>query len=61
MRSGVRGRDREAAPPPGLKKFRASYVFRASTSCSEIQKDKKYFNAVKSFKANSVFMQEQVA
>jgi len=37
-----------------LEKFRANSVFRASTSGSEILKDKKYFNAVKNFRANSV-------
>jgi len=42
-------------PPPRLEKFRANFVFRASSSCSKIQKDKKYFNTVKNFRANSVF------
>jgi len=30
-------------------------VFTASTSSSKILKDKKYFNAVKNFRKNSVF------
>jgi len=38
--SGVRG---------GVEKFRAS------SSCSNILKNKKYFNTVKNFRANSVF------
>jgi len=42
-------------PPPWLEKFRANSVFRASSSCSKILKDKKYFNTVKIFRANSVF------
>jgi len=33
--------------PPGLKKIRANSVFRASTSCSKVLKDKKYFIAAK--------------
>jgi len=41
--SGVRG------GRPRLEKFRAR------SSCSKILKDKKYFNTVKLFRANSVF------
>jgi len=41
--------------PLGLKIFRANSVFRASSSCSKILKDQKYFHAVKIFRANSVF------
>jgi len=41
--------------PPRLEKFKANSVFRASSSCSKILKDKKYFNAVKIYRANSVF------
>jgi len=40
---------------PRLEKFRANSVFRASSSCSKIPKEKKYFNTVKNFRANSVF------
>jgi len=36
-------------PPPRFEKFRAS------SSCSKILKDKKYFNTVKNFRAISVF------
>jgi len=43
------------AAAPLLEKFRASSVFRASSSCSKILKDKKYFNTLKNFRANSVF------
>jgi len=32
-----------------------NFVFRASASSSKILKDKKYFNAVKIFRENSVF------
>jgi len=39
----------------GLEKFRANSVFRVSSSCSKILKDKKYFNTVKNFRANYVF------
>jgi len=39
----------------GVDKLRANSVFRASSSCSTILKDKKYFNTVKIFKAVSVF------
>jgi len=42
-------------PPLRLENFRANSVFRASSSCSKILKDKKYFNTVKNFRANSVF------
>jgi len=38
-----------------LKKFRASYVFRASTIFSKIPNDKRYFNTGKNFRAHSVF------
>jgi len=41
--------------PPRLEKFRVNSVFRASSSCSKILKDKKYFHTVKNFRANSVF------
>jgi len=40
---------------PQLEKFRANSVFRASTVCSKILKDKKYFNTVKNYRANCVF------
>ena len=40
---------------PRHEKFKTNSVYRASTSCSKILKDKKYFNAVKNFKANYVF------
>jgi len=43
------------AAAPLFEKFRANSVFRARSSCSKILKDKKYFNAVKNFRANSVF------
>jgi len=44
------------AAAPRLEKFRANNsVFRASSTCSKILKDKKYFNTVKIFRANSVF------
>jgi len=46
---------RGGRPPLRLEKFRANFVFRASSSCSKILKDKKYFNTVKNFRANSVF------
>ena len=42
-------------PPPRLEKFRANSFFWASSSCSKILKDKKYFNTVKNFRTNSVF------
>jgi len=42
-------------PPPPLEKIRANSVFRTSSSCSKILKDKKYFNTVKNFRANFVF------
>jgi len=47
-------------PHPQLEKFRANSVFRASSSSSKILKDEKYFNAVKIFRANSVFQGKQV-
>jgi len=50
--SGVRG---GGGRPPRPEKFRANSVFSASSSCSKILKDKKYFNTVKNFRANSVF------
>jgi len=50
--SGVQG---GGAADPLLENFRANSFFRASSSCSKIPKDKKYFNTVKNFKANSVF------
>jgi len=34
-------------PPPRLEKFRTNSVFRASTTCSKILNDKKYFNTGK--------------
>ena len=46
---------RGGAAVPRLDKFRANAVFRASSSCSKILKDKKYFNTAKSFRADSVF------
>ena len=45
---------RGAAAPP-LEKFRANSVVRASSSCSKILQDEKYFITVKNFRANSVF------
>ena len=45
---------RGGRPHPWLENFRANSVFRASSSCSKILKDKKYFNAVKNFRVNSV-------
>jgi len=53
--SGVRGGGREGRPLPRLEKFSANSVLKASSSCSKILKDKKYFNTVKIFRANSVF------
>jgi len=50
--SGVRSGGR---PLPRLEKFRANSIVRASSSCSKILKDKKYFNTVKNFRAKSVF------
>ena len=46
-------------PPPWLENFRANSVFRASTSCSKVLKDKKYFNTVKSFRATLFFRARQ--
>jgi len=46
-------------PAPPAEKFRANSVFRESTSCSKILKDKKYFNTVKNFRANSVFQDKR--
>jgi len=37
-----------------LEKFRANSIFKSSSSCSKILKDKKYSNTVKNFRANSV-------
>jgi len=48
-------RGRGGRPPPRLEKFRANSVFRASSSCLKILKDKKYFNTVTNFRANTVF------
>jgi len=56
-RRGDGGRGR---PASWLEKFRANSVFRASSSCSKILKDKKYFNAVKNFRANCFSGQTQV-
>jgi len=39
----------------GVLKKRTNSVFKASASCSKFLNDKKYFNTVKNFKANSVF------
>ena len=49
----TRGRGRR--PPLRFEKFRANSVFRPSSSCPKILKDKKYFNTVKNIRANSVF------
>jgi len=49
--AGVGGR----AATPRIEKFRANSVYRTSSSCSKILKDKKYFNTVKIFRANYVF------
>ena len=46
---GVRGGDRVAAVPPGLKNFRAS------ASCSKILNDKIYFNTVRNSRATLFF------
>jgi len=43
-----------------VKNFRANSVFRASACCSKILKDKKYFNAVKRFRAALFLGQAQV-
>jgi len=48
-------RTRWGRPPLQSKKFRANSVFSASSSCSKILKDKKYFNTVKNFRATFVF------
>jgi len=54
--SGVQGGGAgEGRPTPYLKISGQTLFFRASSSCSKIPKDKKYFNTVKNFKANSVF------
>jgi len=53
--SGVRGGGAGVSAAPRLEKFRANSVFRASSSCSKILKDKKYLNTVKNFRANSCF------
>jgi len=45
--------------PPWLEKFGANFVFRTSASSSKILKDKKYFNTVKDFRANSVFQSKR--
>jgi len=52
--SGVRAGGSRGAPP-WLETIRANSVFRESSSCSKVLKDKKYFNTVKIFRANSVF------
>jgi len=41
--------------PLRLETFRASSVFKTSTSCSKMLKDKEYFSTVKNFRADSVF------
>jgi len=46
---------RGGRPLRRLKKFRANSIFRASSSCSKILKDKKSFNTVKNFRTNAVF------
>ena len=56
---GVRGGG--SAAPPGLKIFRANSVFRASTICSKIRNDKRYFNTVKNSRATLFSGQAQVA
>jgi len=45
--------------PSRLEKFRANSVCRASSSCSKILEDEKYFNTVKNFRAKSVFQGKQ--
>ena len=53
---GVRGGGSGGATAlPGLKNFRENSVFRATTSCSKILNDKKYFSTVKNSRAPSVF------
>jgi len=42
-----------------VKIFSENSVFRASASSSKTLKDKKYFNAVKIFRANSVFQDKR--
>ena len=49
-----RTRRRGRRPPPWLEIFRANFVFRASSSCSKILKNKKYINTVENFRATSV-------
>ena len=49
--SGLRGGVRGGGRPPWLEKIRANSAFRASTSCSKVLKDKKYFHTVKNFMA----------
>jgi len=56
---GVRGGG--AAAPSGLKNFRATSVFRASTICSKIPNDKRYLNTVKISRATLFSGQAQVA
>ena len=50
-----------ASASPGLKIFRANSVFRASTICSKIPNDKRYFNTVKNSRATLFSRQAQVA
>jgi len=38
-----------------VKIFRETLFLRASASCSKILNDKKYFNTMKIFRANSIF------
>jgi len=56
LASGVRDR---GAADPRLEKFRANSVFRPSSSCSKILKDKKYFHAVKNFRENSILQDKR--
>ena len=57
--SGVRGVGSGGSRPRRLEKFRANSIFRESSSCSKIMKDKKYFNTVKNCRANSVFQSKR--
>jgi len=52
LKFDVHRRTRRGVPSPtGLKNFKASSVFRASSTCSKILNDKKYLNTVKNSKA----------
>jgi len=54
--SGVRdGGAGRAGAPPRIEKFRANFVFRPSSSCSKILKDKKYFKYSEKFQGKFCF------